>query len=427
MFKKLKAYTAEDILIFLVLITLPLPEHWNSKALLLLLLLVLLRFYNKAEIKFPPFGWLYIALFILSSLSFFWSVDLSETSKAIVRLFPFLLFTLAYKQIFSLKRPDKIIRNTAIVYLTYGLIWIVLAYFRYLENHNSATFFYHELTAPFKANAIYIALIFAQVYVLLLYQLLFLKKKNIDYLLGFSLFIFQFLFSSKMILSLTVIVSFFLFLKYWSENKAQKRLLIIGLSLSLIGISLFAFSTFTKNRFKTILNNNQIEQVFTNTYFGPGYNWNGLTLRLFQLRCFYEIENDPDFNSFLGTGLHASQPVLNQKYKHYDLYGNDKENEEKTGYYFYNFHNQYAQMIVEIGFFGLVLLLLIIYFFAYYPLKNKNSLLIAITLIFIMFAFTESYLLRQKGIVSFVLFPLLALHIFEPMATDKESKDLSLH
>lgn len=211
MLKKLNAYAIEDLLIFLVLITLPLPEHWNSKALLLLLVFVLIQFYTKLEIKFPPLGWLYITYFALSGISFFWSIDASETAKAIVRLFPFLLFTIAHKQIFSLKHPYKIIRYTAIIYLGYGLIWIMLAYFRYLENPISSTFFYHDLTSPFKANAIYIALIFAQVYIFMLYHLLFSKNKKtgIDIFLSFFLFIFQFLLSSKMILSITIIVSFF--------------------------------------------------------------------------------------------------------------------------------------------------------------------------------------------------------------------------
>jgi O-antigen ligase len=409
MFKNLKSLSIADILLLLVLITLPLPEHWNSKALLIILVFVLYNFYKSFELKFPKIGWLYILFFVFASFSFFWSSDKNETLKAIVRLFPLLLFTLAYKHIFKFSSIDRVLRISAFI------LWLVLAYYRFLQFHSSETFFYHELTSPFGASAIYIALIFGLLYVFLLYQLLFQisKNKTTDFFLTFLLLAYQLLLSSKMILSILIIVSLILLIFYLRKKRANKRILPIVLILSISLIVVFRISSFTKNRFKDILNYQHIENVFFQEYFGPGYYWNGLSLRLFQLRCFYEIEKDPSFNSFRGTGIHASQPVLNKKYLQYDLYRGPNGEGENDGYFIYNFHNQYAQLLIEIGVFGGILIVLMLYFFVLYPLKSKNILLFAVTIIFISFALTESYLLRHKGIVSFVLFPLLAIYYFE--------------
>ena len=370
MFKSIKSYTLTDALMLLILITLPLPEHWNSKALLLALLFVLYSFYKKFEIRFHPIGWLYILLFVFASVSFLWSMEKPETLKALVRLWPVILFTLGHKQIFKFKSLTTILRISALVFLFYGIVWLILAFSRYLQFHASDTFFYHQLTAPFSANAIYIAFLFGQLYIFFLYYLLFssTKNKTIDYFLTFYLFAFQFLLSSKMILSVLTLISLILFLLYLRKTRVKKRILQIGFLVSLSMIILFGLTSYTKNRFKDIIDYKPIENVFSNDYFGPGYYWNGLTLRLFQLRCFYEIQKEPNFNNLLGTGFHASQSTLNQKYAHYNLYhGSDRE-DNNDGYFSYNFHNEYAQLVIEIGFFGIIIILLMLYFFILYPL-----------------------------------------------------------
>lgn len=410
MFAFLKRYNPADVLLLLTLITLPLPEHWNSKVLLITMLFLLIRFYKEFKISFPKIGWVYLLIFLFSSISYFWSAEKPETIIAIFRLMPFLLFVVGYKQFFSFQSIDKILRLTALTFVFYGLIWLILGYFRFAQTQNSATFFHHELTAPFNASAIYIALIFGQLYIFLLYNILFKKNKTktLDIFLAVLIFGLQFLLSSKMILSILILITILFFIKYLQTSQLNRRIITVGIILSLSIAILLGISSMTKNRFKDILDYSQIENVFEKEYFGPGYYWNGLTLRLFQLRCFYEIENQPDFNNILGTGFKASQPILNQKYAYYDLYRGPFGEGENDGYFIYNFHNQYAQLLIELGIFGGILILLMLYFFVLDPLRNRNILLFSVGLLFILFALTESFFLRQKGIVSFVLFPLLA-------------------
>ena len=125
------------------------------------------------------------------------------------------------------------------------------------------------------------------------------KTKAIDILLTTLLVLFQFLLSSKMILTVLILVTVIFFIKYLQKSKYSRKILALGIVLSLSTFILLGISSFTKNRFKDILDYKQIENVFEKDYFGKGYYWNGLTLRLFQLRCFYEIENDTNFNSFI--------------------------------------------------------------------------------------------------------------------------------
>ncbi len=310
------------------------------------------------------------------------------------------------------------------IFLFYGFIWLLLAYFRFTETQNIETFFYHELTAPFEANAIYIALIFGLLYIFSLYAILFKKSRAhiLDISLTALLFGFQFLLSSKMILSILILISVLFLIKYFRTTGFNRRIITLSIILGISTLVIFDISSFTKKRFKEILDYKQVESVFKKEYFGRGHYWNGLTLRLFQIRCFYEIESDSSFNSVLGTGFRASQPFLNQKYSQYDLYRGPSGKGESDGYFVYNFHNQYAQLLIELGIFGGILILLMLYFFVLIPLKNKNILLFSIGLLFISFALTESYLFRQKGIVSFILFPLLASYY----TINESNKNISL-
>ncbi|RLD39198.1 MAG: hypothetical protein DRI74_01540 [Bacteroidetes bacterium] len=408
----LKKYNINDALLLLILITLPLAEHWNSKILLLTTLIVIIRLYKEFKISFPKISWLYLLFFLFACISYFWSGDKLETFESIIKLLPFLLFSIGYKQFFSFKDIDKTVRISAIIFLLYGLILTLLAYFRYQETQDTETFFYHKLTAPLEANAIYIALLFGLVYIFLLYTILFKESKSkiLDISLTILLFGFQLLLSSKMILSILILISLLFFIKYLKTSGFSKKKLSLGIILVISAVALIGTSPFTKNRFKEILNYKQIEDVFEKEYFGPAHYWNGLTLRLFQLRCFYEIEQKTEFNRSLGTGFGASQPFLNQKYTEYDLYRGPTGKGESDGYFVYNLHNQYTQILIELGIFGGILILLMLYFFVLYPLTNKNILLLGVGLLFISFALTESYLFRQKGVVSFILFPLLATY-----------------
>ena len=411
MFKHLKKYSITDTLFLVILLTLPLAEHWNSKALLLFLIYAGYQLSKEFNIIFPKIGWLYISIFSFSALSILWTSDISKTSEAILRLLPLLLFTLTFGIFLKIKSHLNILRITAIFYLFYLFILLIIGAYHSIETNSTHHFFYHELTAPLAASAVYIALLFAILYFFILNNILFSesKKRKLDIFLAVSLFGAQFLLSSKMILSVSLIITVIFFSIYLREKLAfgKKIMVIIGLAISLI--VLISISSFSIKRFKDISNYKKVSEAFSLDYFGPDYYFNGLTLRLFQIRCFIEIEQESSFNSFLGTGFNASQSDLNRKYTSYDLYRGNTAKEEPAGYFLYNFHNQYIQTLIELGIFGFLILVLLVYYFLIFPIRTKNLLLFGITFLFIAFAITESFLFRQKGIVSFILFTLFAI------------------
>jgi O-antigen ligase len=70
----------------------------------------------------------------------------------------------------------------------------------------------------------------------------------------------------------------------------------------------------------------------------------------------------------------------------------------------YNPHNQFLQTFLEIGFFGLFILIFIIIYSIYLGIKHKEYLLIIISLSLLFNGLFESMLQRQSGIVFYTLF-----------------------
>ncbi|MBN2237441.1 MAG: O-antigen ligase family protein [Bacteroidales bacterium] len=415
MYKILNKNTIPELLLVLVIISIPLPEHWSSKTLLLSLIYLLYQFYVDFKVEFPKFAWTYIIAFLAVSLSLAWTLNQLYTFRGIVSFLPLLMYSIGYKQLISKIDVFKITKISSITYVIYGFVLLALAYFRFTDSHSIDTFYYHSLTEPLQSNAIYIAILFAILNLFLLFKLLFISEKNtfLEYSLTGLLFIFQFFLASKMIISILFAISLVFFVLYFKEKGWNKKITLFSFAI-IIGFSLFInLNSFTKERFKNILDHREIKEVFSRDYFGRGYYWTGLTLRLFQLRCFTEIEADPNFNSLTGTGFRSSQKILNQKYEQYDLYRGPSGEGESDGYFVYNFHNQYLQFIIELGIAGVLLILSILYFSIATFLKNKNKLFIAIMMLFLFLALTESFLLRQKGIISFAIFPLLAISYLE--------------
>jgi O-antigen ligase len=69
----------------------------------------------------------------------------------------------------------------------------------------------------------------------------------------------------------------------------------------------------------------------------------------------------------------------------------------------YNSHNQFLQLAVEVGIFGLLCLLTLLVLLFRMGIRYKNELLIWIGLNFIFNAFFESMLQQQSGIVFYIL------------------------
>jgi hypothetical protein len=396
-------------------ISLLFKEHWISKILIIIGVYTLF-FFIKKNIKPRFFNTnAYFFFFLLAGISMLWSMDAENSFNKFIMLLPFVIIPLWISSISVKLKYDLIFKYLGIFYTFIGLVTLLLASIRYHTTHQISEFYYHTLSSPLSTNAIYTSLLYS---IIFLFNLLFLlrKKEKISIYSYFTLIvigIYIFLLSSKLITVLLIFSTCFILYPSLKLKFDNYKLIPIGLVIIIFILFMLVFSNNNiSKRFEKILNIEKVKEVYSLNEFGDNYLWNGLNLRLLQLRAFYEIEKKDDFNSLLGVGLNNGQELLNKKYKEYKMY-TGKPWEEKGGYLSYNFHNQYTQTLIEMGIIGFLFLIYIYYSLFVIGLKTNNFLLFTIIFTFILIMFTESILVRQKGIVTFVLFPLIAIKVKE--------------
>jgi len=400
-----------SVLLFLLIISLLFKEHWISKSYILIGIYTVFLFVKKRiklkEINFYGF----LLFFLFAILSLMWSVNIENSLLELVSFIPFIFIPVWTSSLNSKIRYDIIFKYVGIVYMLISLTTVLMAFFRYNSSQQISEFYYHTLASPLSANAIYASLLYSIIFLFNLFFLLRIKEK-INFFSYFTLIViavYIFLLSSKLI---TVLLVFSTCIVLYPSLKLKfKNYKLIPVGLVIIISFLFVIILSNNNiskRFDKILKIEKIKEVYSLNEFGDTYLWNGLNLRLLQLRAFYEIEKTDDFNSFLGVGLNNGQTLLNKKYREYKMY-TGKPWEEKGGYLRYNFHNQYAQTLIELGIIGFLVLIFILLNFILIAKNNNNFLLFSVIFIFILVMFTESILVRQKGIIFFILFPILAI------------------
>jgi hypothetical protein len=145
--------------------------------------------------------------------------------------------------------------------------------------------------------------------------------------------------------------------------------------------------------------NVSIKQAWTNASFKPNDYFPGTAFRVYQFRIFIELLQEESI-FWTGFGLDASYSKIAEKGVHYNLF---LGNETQEGYQTKNFHNQYIQIFAELGIFGLLLLLTMLFLSLRNALTSKNFPHIAFSVLIIALFFTESFLWRQRGITFFIL------------------------
>lgn len=339
------------------------------------------KFQFKIYILYP------IIFYAFMTLSLLWTEDISSTLNTLKRLSPLLLIpaTIGFSVNLCQDYFVKIFKFYSYLYSVIALIFILIGCINYLETGETKYLFYHTLVQSAHLNAIY-----ASSFAFIAYAWLILEKhlSLIKFICLSILLVFILLLSSKIIILLTLLLSIFSIIR----KSTYKLKLLVIVSIILLPIiyqigsskSIFQrISTEKKTNIKEVLNCKNFTKV---------YPWTGLALRVFQGRVAYEIiEKKPSILGY-GLGLNASEASITQVHKKYNLY---------PGFYKYNFHNQYLQTIVELGVIGLILLIVCLFQFLKHYLRNKNLFLLLIFILFITLFLTESYLMRQRGVIFF--------------------------
>ena len=371
----------------------------------------------KNELIFP------ILLYVLMAISYFWSIDAKETLAALSKELPLLLLPIGF---FMLKNNTPEQRKKIIEYYSYVIVvfvcyYLIRALIRYLIFNDARMFFYHGENdkdyglVPKLLNAIHMS-----VFVAVAFFNFFSKeiKSKADTFFTILLLGFILLLSSKniiLVVLLLCLIHLFFFSK--SDQKLRLRnLIVFGL---LIGI-LFSIGRI-KDRFKVEFQTNtdkslsanvvegipqgvhyvSINEAWSNPTFTPNDYFNGTAFRVYQARIFIELLKENNV-FFTGFGLNASYPKIKEKAIQYNLYMG-VENNPDSGYQSKNFHNQYIQNFADLGVFGFIVLLIMLFVNIKNAIKSKDFVHFTFAVLMISLFLTESFLWRQRGVVFFTI------------------------
>ena len=401
------------LLVLAALLCIPLSYAFNSIALVLLTLITIITF-KKENLKgditliFP------ILLYLLMLFSITWTIDFDRTINALSKELPLLLIPICFIAFrsFSTLEKQKIIKWFSYGIVVYSIFYLAKAFVLFVISKDTSVFFYHELVTK-DVNAIHVSVYVA---ISFFYFLAKIHKTAFDKVALGILILMVFLLSSKniIIVFMGLLVCYQLFYTKTSKKMRLKNLIllmVILLSLPFIGKIKERF----KEEYETIMTdssvndviskgsekvyNVSIKQAWTNASFKPNDYFPGTAFRVYQFRIFIELLQEESI-FWTGFGLDASYSKIAEKGIHYNLF---LGNEIQEGYQTKNFHNQYIQIVAELGIFGLLLLLTMLFLSLRNALKLKNFPHIAFSVLMLALFFTESFLWRQRGITFFIL------------------------
>ena len=420
------------VFIILALLTIPLAMILSSISLGFLIVATAIYF-KKSNFKFDNNLVLPIILYFLMLLSITWTVDFDRTSTALLKQIPLLIIPVCFMvfQSFTDNQKQKIIQYYSYGIVLFAIFYLIRAIIRFVLTHDTSVFFYHELVSK-EVNAIHVS-----VYVAIAFFYFFTKpsKKTLDFIVLTILLLLVFLLSSKNItvVFIGLMIVYHLFYSKLSKQLRLKNLIIVGVLL----IS-FAFIGKIKDRFKqeyeTIMTdstvndviskngatvyNVSIKQSWTNEKFQPNDFFPGTAFRVYQFRVFLELMHENNI-FWQGFGLNASYNKIEEKGIYYNVYlGDGTKNLE--GYQKKNFHNQYVQNFAELGIFGFLILIIMLFVNLKNGINNKNFIHISFAVLMISLFLTESFLWRQRGVMFFtIMYCLFNVRIPKYLNADK--------
>lgn len=390
-----------------VLVAIPLKYIFGSIS-SILFVIVTFCYIPRTKPTFSKPLMLPIAFFGVMVLSLFWTRDFTLSLNALQKELSFFFIPLAFLFLPKLTKQDfrKTFRIFSFTMVLFALFYFTNATIRFLEIHNYTVFFYHELVTM-DLNAIYVS-VFASF--ALFYFITTECKFLIEKIALVILIILVFLLSSKSIIT----IDFLLVICYYSffakiQNGVKSTTIIAVFSFLLFSI---LFVKEVKQRFLleyqtafvdntvngSIGNENEkvynvsLKQAWNNEKFQPNHFFPGTALRVYQIRVFKEMLQEQNI-FFIGFGLNASQEKIKEKANQHHLY---------LGYGEFNFHNQYIQTFAELGFFGFLILVGMLFYNLKNGLQQKDFLHIAFAITMIILFLSESFFCRQRGIIFFI-------------------------
>jgi O-antigen ligase len=375
--------------------TLPLHLRLNNSVFILLVVFWLLAGHWRNLLSFfkkHPLSWLLLALFAVNVLGLFNSQDLDRAwfnldKKLQLLLFPIILGPALMER--DVKKPILVLAGSSSLVLLYCLS---ASGIQFLQDGDSAIFFYHNLSNQLGLSAVYLSL-----YLALSVAFLLEDRTNGSSMPWWKyswialLVLGIFLLSSKSIFLFLVLYLLYYLLRSW---RVSWRIKLTTLSLG--GIALLAVLSLSPlgERFRDVIDT-RLELANADS-FRYDTDFDGLSMRLTFWRIAFEIL-DEQKAWILGVGPGDSQSALTVKYMEKGIYTGNP-NFGDVGYRNHNTHNQYVETSLKSGLIGLLTLLATILLPALLSIPRKQKLLFVFQLLFAWLMLSEAVFERQKGL-----------------------------
>jgi len=366
-----------------VLITLPFPKY-NLNSFAIILCFISWMFYSSFQQKKEnlkkqiPLFFLLSSFFWLSLLGLLYTTNMSEGLKNLKQSLPFIVFPLVFLSI-NFKEKDY---STLLKYFSYSVIIASLfalfkAIYFYMNNFGNY-FFYDQFEKVLDKHTTYFSLFLNIAITYFVYEIKksSLKKKTFFiFVISFLLTMIYILSARISVLGLTIVFIIYTF-QFLIKNNSSFIKSLLFLLICLSTLLIYLTPNFQKRFYSKLPNEEAISDIDSRLV-----HWEGVINR---------IEKE---NVIFGSGTGDGHIGLYQEYLKLNF---------KTGYLNeYNAHNQYLETTLFFGFFGLLLLMLLLFRSVRKCIKNKDYLGLSIILVFMVFMCTESILKRHSGIVVF--------------------------
>lgn len=383
------------VFVALFLLSIALPLKINTAFIYGLGLLSFFTFIKRAKktIQLPVFYFVSILFAATHALHYFLNPSNELMNFELEKKIPFLLIPLFFSVVDVKTTLPKIMKIIAFGASLMALSLLLFAGYQYFQTTDNEVFYYHNLVRVVSGNAIYYSLFFSSALLFAFESLI--KEKQRVYLLPIGLLTIVVLLLSSKLFTLLLVLIFLYYTLIHVKSIPIKASLIL---LFIIGF-VFSFQKISA-RFNEIDRSHMLE---TQQTINPATVFDGFSLRKELILLGLELKAEHSSQMCVGIGPGICQEKLNQKFIDKQFYVGENE-KSKSGFYNYNFHNQYLQILLEtgwIGLFSLFLLLLTPFFIAETDLRRVVFLMNALFLIGFL---TESFLSRQMGIVSYLSF-----------------------
>lgn len=389
----LTKFTPMFVALFLVSIALPLKINTAFIYCLGLLALYLFIKRDKKIIHLPVFYAATILVAGTHALHYWIQPENELLNFELEKKIPFFLIPLFFSVIDVKNTLPKIMKLVAFGASLIGVLMLLFAGFHFIQSAKSDVFYYHNLVSVVSGNAIYYSLFFC-IALLFAFELLITNKKR-SYIIPITLLTVVILLLSSKLFTLLLVLIFLYYALIQVKTIAFKTSLIVVFIVGLV----FSFQKISE-RFKEIDRTNLLE---TKQSINPATTFDGFSLRKELIALGLELKAEHSSQMFIGLGPGICQEKLNQKLIDKQFYTGENE-QSKSGFYNYNFHNQYLQTLLETGWIGLIALVIMLLTPFLIIEKEHRRIVFFINGLFLFGFLTESFLSRQMGIVSFLSF-----------------------